>query len=186
MNSKGLEIEIVELKAATPRNSTRHEPEPLELATFQKESDNTSQSNEKAIQFSSKIIKALKSKVKEHNKEYSKKVNLDQLKKIFRKGSSAYAASHKSGVSRTIWSLARVSTFLRMMSGKSVEGSYLKINENTIRASEIDISDNWEPSEEDLNRSERDVVDFDLDYDFEDENDLYLDTQDEERFSTYI
>lgn len=37
--------------------------------------------SDKAIDFSKKIIEALKNKVKEHNAKYSKKVTLGQLKK---------------------------------------------------------------------------------------------------------
>lgn len=186
MNSKGFEIEIIESRKFALRNSFRNAEAWLQLTSSQGEPDNTNKRNEEAISFSSKVVEVLKSKAKEHNKEHLKKVNLDQLKKIFRKGSSAYTVSHELGVSRTAWCLARVNTFLRMMSGQPVKSSYLKIGKNIIKASEIDISDNWEPNNEDISQSERDITDFNLDYDFEDENDLYLETQEEAQFLKYI
>ena len=79
---------------------------------------------DKGIEFSKKIIEALKNKVKEHNSKYSKKVTLGQLKKVFRRGAGAFSSSHRPGVSRTAWGLARVNAFLRMVRGAKVKNSY--------------------------------------------------------------
>ena len=79
---------------------------------------------DKGIEFSKKIIEALKNKVKEHNSKYSKKVTLGQLKKVFRRGAGAFSSSHRPGVSRTAWALARVNAFLRMVKGGKVKDSY--------------------------------------------------------------
>ena len=79
---------------------------------------------DKAIDFSKKVIEALKNKVKEHNSKYSKKVTLGQLKKVFRRGAGAFSSSHRPGISRTAWGLARVNAFLRMVRGGKVKDSY--------------------------------------------------------------
>ena len=70
---------------------------------------------DKGIEFSKKIIEALKNKVKEHNSKYSKKVTLGQLKKVFRRGAGAFSSSHRPGMTRVGWSMARVNMFLKMV-----------------------------------------------------------------------
>ena len=62
----------------------------------------------KKITFSDKIISALKTKVKEHNEKHSKKVTLAQLKKVYRRGAGAFSSSHRPGMTRGQWAMARV------------------------------------------------------------------------------
>jgi hypothetical protein len=88
--------------------------------------------SDKAIEFSKKVIQALKNKVKEHNSKYSKKVTLGQLKKVFRRGAGAFSSSHRPGVSRTAWGLARVNAFLRMVRGEKVKDSYRQADKDLI------------------------------------------------------
>ncbi len=85
------------------------------------ESNNQSQAS---IEFSIKVVEALKHKVKEHNSKYAKKVNLSQLKEIFRKGAEAYGSFNEPETSITAWSLARVNAFLRFVRGGKVKDSY--------------------------------------------------------------
>jgi hypothetical protein len=80
--------------------------------------------SDKAIEYSKKVIEALKNKVKEHNSKNKKKVTLGQLKKVFRRGAGAFSSSHRPGISRTAWALARVNAFLRMVRGGKVKDSY--------------------------------------------------------------
>jgi len=90
--------------------------------------------SDKAIDFSKKVIEALKNnKVKEHNSKYSKKVTLGQLKKVFRRGTGAFSSSHRPGVSRTAWGLARVNAFLRMVRGAKVKDSYRQADKDLMK-----------------------------------------------------
>jgi hypothetical protein len=82
------------------------------------------------ITFSEKVTNALKEKVKNHNAKHSKKVSLSQLKKVYRRGLGAFSASHRPGKSRAQWAMARVNTFLRMMSGGKVKDSYRKADQD--------------------------------------------------------
>ena len=75
--------------------------------------------------------------------------------------------------------MARVNTFLRMMAGKPVKDAYRKADNDIAKASEIDITEMWEPNDNDFSQADADIQEFSLDYDFEDENDLYLDTEQE-------
>ena len=63
-----------------------------------------------SITFSSKVIKALQNKVKEHNSKSKKKVTLSQLKKVYRRGAGAFSSSHRPGMSRGGWAMARVNS----------------------------------------------------------------------------
>jgi hypothetical protein len=88
--------------------------------------------SDKGIEFSKKVIEALKNKVKEHNSKNKKKVTLGQLKKVFRRGAGAFSSSHRPGVSRTAWGLARVNAFLRMVRGEKVKDSYRQADKDLI------------------------------------------------------
>lgn len=82
------------------------------------------------IVFSEKVTNALKEKVKNHNAKHSKKVTLGQLKKVYRRGLGAFSATHRPGVSRAAWGMARVNTFLRMMAGGKVKDSYRRADQD--------------------------------------------------------
>jgi len=88
-----------------------------------------------AITFSERITKALKNKVSEHNKKYSKKVSLTQLKKVYRRGAGAFSSSHRPGKSRDQWAMARVNMFLKMVRGGKVKDSYKKADQDIAKSS---------------------------------------------------
>ncbi len=90
-----------------------------------------------SITFSEKTTKALKNKVAEHNKKYSKKVTLGQLKKVYRRGAGAFSSSHRPGQSRGSWAMARVNMFLKMQRGGKVKKSYRKADQDIAKASEM-------------------------------------------------
>ena len=70
--------------------------------------------------------KSLKEKVKNHNAKSKKKVTLSQLKKVYRRGAGAFSSSHRPGMSRGGWAMARVNMFLKMKRGGKVKDSYRK------------------------------------------------------------
>lgn len=62
---------------------------------------------------------ALSNKAKEHNQDMADRdrpvwtrVRLGALKAVYRRGSGAYSTSHRPGISRAQWSMARVNAFL--------------------------------------------------------------------------
>ena len=79
-----------------------------------------------SITFSESIIKSLKEKVKKHNAKSKKKVTLGQLKKVYRRGAGAFSTSHRPGMTRGGWAMARVNMFLKMKRGGKVKDSYRK------------------------------------------------------------
>jgi len=138
--------------------------------------------SDKAIDFSKKVIEALKNKAKEHNSKNKKKVTLGQLKKVYRRGAGAFSSSHRPGKTRGQWAMARVNMFLRMVSGKPVKDAYRKADSDIARASINDytIEANFEPNDEDFNQADEDIKNYNLnDFDFSNADELYLDDEDE-------
>ena len=88
------------------------------------------------ITFSDKVISALSTKVKEHNEKHSKKVTLAQLKKVYRRGAGAFSSSHRPGMTRGQWAMARVNMFLKMTRGGKVKKSYKAADKDVAKGSE--------------------------------------------------
>ena len=70
------------------------------------------------IKISEQAVKALENMRDKHNDRYkakSKKVDLGMLKAVFRRGAGAFSVSHRPGMNRQQWALARVRTFLKLV-----------------------------------------------------------------------
>ena len=112
------------------------------------------------ITFSEKVINALKQKVSDHNKKHpGKKVTLGQLKKVYRRGAGAFSSSHRPGMSRGGWAMARVNMFLKMKRGGKVKDSYRKADQDISKSSsDIEV----EYSDEEMIEANLDLKAFDL------------------------
>jgi hypothetical protein len=174
-----LDVEI-EAKRSGPKSAAQTPSKPSEKRKgSSKNKSGSAGTSGDAITFSTKVIEMLKNKVKNHNAKHSRKVNLTQLKKVYRRGAGAFSSSHRPGMTRGGWSAARVNMFLRMMAGKSVKDSYKKADSDVARSSEnIDISDSWELEDIDFAQAEIDIKEYDLNYNFEDVEELYLEEED--------
>lgn len=79
----------------------------------------------------------LKNKVSEHNEKMKKlekpdwsKATLGQLKAVYRRGAGAYSQSHRPGVSRAAWAMARVNAYLHLLkNGRPKSKSYVTDND---------------------------------------------------------
>ena len=70
------------------------------------------------IKISDRAQKALENMRDKHNDRYnakSKQVDLGTLKAVFRRGAGAFSVSHRPGMDRTQWGLARVKAFLKLV-----------------------------------------------------------------------
>jgi len=70
------------------------------------------------IEISAETEKALVNYRDKHNKRYkgsSKQVDLGTLKAVFRRGAGAFSTSHRPGMNRNQWGLARVKAFLKLV-----------------------------------------------------------------------
>lgn len=183
-NSEQYGFDLIKAKRSGPKSSAQTPSKPSERkkGSSRNKPGSAGTKSDKAIEFSKKVIEALKNKVKEHNSKNKKKVTLGQLKKVFRRGAGAFSSSHRPGLSRTAWAMARVNTFLKMVSGKSVKDSYRKADSDIARASTNDyiIEANFEPNEEDFKEAEEDIKNYDLNgFDFNSAEELYLEDEED-------
>ena len=86
------------------------------------------------IEISEATETALKNKVDEHNEEHGdkkgKKVDLGMLKAVYRRGAGAFSTSHRPGMSRQQWSMARVNAFLYLVrNGRPKDAKYVGDND---------------------------------------------------------
>ena len=71
-----------------------------------------------SIKIGEATTKALENMRDKHNDKYkakSKKVDLGMLKAVFRRGAGAFSVSHRPGMNRNQWGLARVRAFLKLV-----------------------------------------------------------------------
>jgi len=86
------------------------------------------------IEISDEQEKGLKNKVEEHNEEHGekkgKKVDLGMLKAVYRRGAGAFSTSHRPGITRQQWSMARVNAFLYLVrNGRPKNAKYVGDND---------------------------------------------------------
>lgn len=89
------------------------------------------------IEIDEKTETTLRNKVAEHNAKMEKmgkpswsKATLGQLKAVYRRGAGAYSTSHRPGVSRAAWAIARVNAYLYLMqNGKPKDSKYVTDND---------------------------------------------------------
>jgi len=127
--------------------------------------------NDKTVEFSKKILAALQGKVKSHNSQNNKKVNINQVKKVYRNTPSDKNFNQLG--------LARVNMFLRMVSGIS---TYVGSNINLSKAinNKYIIEASFNPSMEDVNKADEDINNFNLnDFEFTSIDELYLDDEED-------
>lgn len=76
---------------------------------------------------------SLKKKVDAHNKanpEAAKKATLGALLAVWRRGAGAYSTSHRPGVSRAAWAMARVNAYLYLLrNGRPEDSKYVTDND---------------------------------------------------------
>lgn len=131
--------------------------------------------NDKAIEFSKKILNAIKAKVKEHNATSVKKITFAQLKKVYK--NNIHALDSEKNFNQVAF--ARVNMFLRMVNGVS---SYLGANSNFSKAinNNYIIEASFNPTPEDFIKADEDIKSYDLnDFEFNNPDNLYLDDEED-------
>lgn len=93
----------------------------------------SSEKSAKNIQLSAKTIIALSNKLKEFKETHNtKKVSLNDLKAVYRRGLGAYSSTHRPTItggvpnSRNAWAMARVNAFLRKAGGGEHKKAYVQ------------------------------------------------------------
>lgn len=86
----------------------------------------------KKIVFSARTEAGLRNKVEAHNKNAKpgRKATLPMLKAVYRRGSGAFSSSHRPGMTRDGWAMARVNAFLKLLkSGSPANPNYKQDND---------------------------------------------------------
>jgi len=89
------------------------------------------------VEFSAATETALRNKVTEHNDKMAEdnkpdytRTTFGQLATVYRRGSGAYSVSHRPGVSRAAWSMARVNAYLYLLrNGRPENANYIGDND---------------------------------------------------------
>jgi hypothetical protein len=141
--------------------------ENLEVSRGEEHEVNDSKNEDQIlIDYSSNVIIALNNSMKAHNKDCENKVSLKELKEVFRNGADCSQAK-EGEIPCGVLALARVNMFLRLKLGEIMEAS------NSLTGS-LDISDSWHPSELDFTKAKELIKKHDLNYEFKDVGNLYL------------
>jgi hypothetical protein len=91
-----------------------------------------SASGSRKVVFSKAVEKSLQEKVTTHNEKAreGRRATLGMLKAVYRRGAGAYSVSHRPGMTRNGWAMARVNAFLKMLkSGKPANSAYKSDND---------------------------------------------------------
>jgi hypothetical protein len=99
-----------------------------------KNSKNSASGTKKArtIKFSAATEASLKEKVAKHNEKApdGRKASLGMLKAVYRRGAGAFSTSHRPGMNRNGWAMARVNAYLKLLkSGKPSNAAYKSDND---------------------------------------------------------
>ena len=89
-------------------------------------------SKSSSVKFSKRVEDSLKKKVKEHNEKApdGRRATLGMLKAAYRRGAGAFSSSHRPGMGRDQWAMARVNAYLKLLkSGKPKNKNYKQDND---------------------------------------------------------
>ena len=138
-----------------------------------KNKEGSASSAKNSIQVSERILATLKEKARSHNEKHGskpgKKVSLGMLKAVWRRGAGAFSSTHRPGMSRDGWGVARVNAFLKLVRSGSPSNPKYKQDNDLLPAGHPKKSSNkskdYNMSEELLNEDQvviQDPVEEDL------------------------
>lgn len=136
------------------------------------------------ISFSVRLVSCLENKTKEFNKKNKSLIRAEQLKEIYVRGTLLDKQN------ANLNGLARVNMFLRMNEQNIVNapfenlGKQKKLLELVLETDSlptnlnhnVDISEAWTPQQEDVARAEKDIKKYNLNFNFNNVEELYLDS----------
>jgi hypothetical protein len=141
------------------------------------------------VQFSVRLAEAMRDRVEIHNQNHpSNEVAFSQVIKVYKHGAQNFPMEALGEVGVNKWSFARVNMYLRIKCGdinlgninslpsvKKEMSSLVFEDEASQRISNfLDVTENWVPNEEDFSLAQEYIVKYDLNYDFDNPNEIYL------------
>ena len=121
-------------RAWIERNPSRKAPKAEQIRGSDRNRPDSAASSRGRIILSKATDKALRRKVREHNAKHGhakgRRVTLGMLRAVYRRGAGAFSTSHRPGMTRGRWALARVNAFLDLVaSGAPKDPRYISDND---------------------------------------------------------
>lgn len=160
----------------------------FEGAEFEKDIDSSKSKDydSMAVEFSSKLLKAFDEKAEKYNKDKTEDpITSEEIKNVYIQATSSCPKKHLAQINS--WSLAKVNMFLRIKDGEYLtsetedktipllkEISFLEFESpsNLESFARVDV---LKPSAEDFLQANEDIKNYNLDYNFKNIEELYLD-----------
>lgn len=116
------------------RNDPRKTPaKPSERRSGSRQNRRGSAESGSSVTFSEAVTNSLKTKMENHNKKNdaaSKRATLSALKAVYRRGAGAFSTSHRPGMTRGQWAMARVNAYLYLLrNGRPSNPNYTTDND---------------------------------------------------------
>lgn len=116
-----------------PNDPRKTPAKPSERRSGSRRNSRGSAESGSSVTFSAAVTESLKNKIKEHNEKTdsaSKKATLAALKAVYRRGAGAFSTSHRPGMTRGQWAMARVNAYLYLLrNGRPSNPNYTTDND---------------------------------------------------------
>ena len=128
-------LEIEDAYPSSPKGKGAKTPaKPSEKIKGSKKNKKESASKSNSKISVGSVLNNLKEKLKKHNAKHGKtkgkRVSLGMLKAVYRRGTGAFSSTHRPGISRSGWGIARVNAFLKLVkSGRPSNPKYKQDND---------------------------------------------------------
>lgn len=119
MSSDEDPVEKVTYGRPGPNDPRKTPAKPSERRRGSRKNPKGSAQSGSSVTFSDAVTSSLKTKAENHNKKVdasSKKASLSALKAVYRRGAGAFSTSHRPGMTRGQWAMARVNAYLYLLS----------------------------------------------------------------------
>lgn len=124
-------------RAAGDKSQSTPAPKEDQITGSDKNAPGSAKGASSRIAVSEAVRTALRNKVRDHNEAIAKsdkpawsRTTLGQLLSVYRRGAGAYSTSHRPGVSRGAWAMARVNAYLYLLrNGNPQDSKYVTDND---------------------------------------------------------
>ena len=126
-------VEKVTYGRPGPNDPRKTPAKPSERRRGSRKNPKGSASSGGSVTFSEAVTSSLKTKMENHNKKTdasSKKATMGALKAVYRRGAGAFSTSHRPGMTRGQWAMARVNAYLYLLrNGRPSNPNYTTDND---------------------------------------------------------
>lgn len=133
LSSSSEGVEKVTYGRPGPNDPRKTPAKPSERRRGSRKNPKGSASSGGSVTFSEAVTSSLKTKMENHNKKTdasSKKATMGALKAVYRRGAGAFSTSHRPGMTRGQWAMARVNAYLYLLrNGRPSNPNYTTDND---------------------------------------------------------